>query len=54
MCEINITNLVMLIVTMVRFIMEKQTMTQLIVVKLIMLYQLLWLNLPRLNQLLLT
>jgi len=32
MLEINIANLVMLIVTMVKFIMEKPTMGQLIIV----------------------
>jgi hypothetical protein len=37
MWKINITNLVMLIVTMVKFIMAKPIMAQLIMVKLIML-----------------
>jgi len=38
MLEINIANLIMFIVTMVKFIMEKQKMAHLIMVKLIMLY----------------
>jgi len=37
MLKINITNLVVLIVTIVKFIMAKPTMAQLIMVKLIML-----------------
>jgi hypothetical protein len=36
MLKINITNLVMFIVTMVKFILAKPTMAQLIMVKLIM------------------
>jgi len=41
----------MFIVTMVNFIMEKPTMAQLLMVKSIMLNQLSWLNLLRLNKL---
>jgi hypothetical protein len=37
MLKINITNLVMLIITMVKFIVAKPTMAQLVLVKLIML-----------------
>jgi hypothetical protein len=37
MLKINLANIVMLVVTMVKFIMEKPTMAQLIIVKLIML-----------------
>jgi hypothetical protein len=37
MLKINIANLVMLIVTMVKFIMVKSTVAQLVTVKLIML-----------------
>jgi hypothetical protein len=37
MLKINIFNLVMFIVTMIKFIMAKPTMAQLVVVKLIML-----------------
>jgi hypothetical protein len=37
MLKINITNLVMLIVTIVKFIMAKPTKAQLVMVKLIML-----------------
>jgi hypothetical protein len=44
MLKINITNSVMFIITMVKFIMAKPTMDQLVVVKLIMLNQLSWLN----------
>jgi hypothetical protein len=36
MLKINIVNLVMFIITMVKFIMEKPTMAQLIMFKLIM------------------
>jgi hypothetical protein len=36
MLKINFTNLVMLIITMVKFIMAKPTMAQLVVVKLFM------------------
>jgi hypothetical protein len=36
MLKINITNLVMFIVTMVKFILAKPTMAQLVMVKLIM------------------
>jgi hypothetical protein len=36
MLEINIINLIMFIVTMVKFIMGKPTMAQLVMVKLIM------------------
>jgi hypothetical protein len=53
MLKINIANLIMLIVTMVKFIVAKPTISQLIMVKLIMLNYLSWLNLLRLNQLLL-
>jgi hypothetical protein len=40
MLKINIDNLVMLIVTMVKFIMRKPTMAQLIMVKLIIMVKL--------------
>jgi hypothetical protein len=53
MLKINIANLVMLIITMIKFIMVKPTMAHLIMVKLIMLNQLSWPNLLGLNQLLL-
>jgi hypothetical protein len=53
MLKINVANLVMLIITMVKFIMIKPTIAHLVMVKLIMLNQLSWLNLLGLNQLLL-
>ncbi len=44
MLKIYIINLIMLIITMVKFIITKATMAQLIMVKLIMLNQLSWLK----------
>jgi len=48
MLIINITNLVMLIITMVKFIMAKPTMAQLVTIKLIIMVKI-----TKLNQLLL-